>query len=133
MGGDLIQWLVKAKAKSTAKSLRFWSAASSSGEEAYTLAITLREKLPNSHDWQVRIIGSDISEKVLDRARQARYGEYAVQKIAAAARRRYFTFDKTDATFQLRDEFRKLVEFRFHNLREPFRAGPFEVVFLQLF
>ena len=131
MSGDLIQWLVEAKAKSPATPLRFWSAASSSGEEAYTLAITLREKLPTSRDWRVRIIGSDISEKVLDRARQARYGEYAVQKVAAADRRRYFTFDKTDDTWQLRDEIRELVEFRFHNLRDPFRAGPFEVVFLR--
>lgn len=131
VGGDLIQWLVEAKAKSTAPQLRFWSAASSSGEEAYTLAITLCDKLPKSRDWRIRIVGSDISEKVLDRARQARYGEYAVQKIDAAARRRYFRFDKADETFQLRDEFRKLVEFRFHNLRDPFRAGPFDVVFLR--
>ncbi len=131
VSGDLLRWLVESKAKSPAPQLRFWSAASSSGEEAYTLAITLREKLPTSRDWRIRIVGSDISEKVLDRARQARYAEYAVQKITTAARRRYFKFDKADETYQLRDEFRKLVEFRFHNLRDPFRAGPFEVVFLR--
>ena len=82
--------LVERKAKSLQKFVRVWSAATSSGEEAYTAAICLRESLPKFESWNVTIIGSDISERVLDQARAGIYNAYAVSKVRAATLRRWF-------------------------------------------
>lgn len=126
---DLIPHLVKLKGAKS-KSIRIWSAASSSGEEAYTAAIALREHLPDAGNWSIAIIGSDISRNVLDKAKSAVYNDYAVSKMDKAQVRRWFT-KKTDGQFQLVDEIRGLVRFQFHNLRDPFPSGRFDVAFLR--
>lgn len=131
VGGDLLDWLVEKNGKSASPTMRFWSAASSSGEEAYTLAITLHQKLRDFSRWNLSIIGSDISERMLARARAAVYEEYAVQHLDAAGRRKYFEHDKAANTFQLRPTYRNMVQFRNHNLRDPFAGFKFDVVFLR--
>jgi hypothetical protein len=70
--------------------LRFWSAACSSGEEPYTLAILLREHLPELDRKDVRILATDISRRMLDKALQAVYPQDAVDEVPAAYRK-YFT------------------------------------------
>lgn len=126
--GDLIKHFVATKPAGR-KTLRVWSAASSSGEEAYTTAIVLREKLPAFSSWNVTIIASDISKKVLDKAKAGLYDDYAVSKMDPALVKRWFK--SADGKHQLRDEIRKIVTFQFHNLREPFPNGNFDVVFLR--
>jgi chemotaxis protein methyltransferase CheR len=103
------------------KSVRIWSAASSSGEESYTTAISLREHLPNVDSWSVSIVGSDISAKVLEKARNAIYNDYAVSKMPPAQIDRWFT-KLPSGEFQLKDAVRKMVKFQFHNLKETFPA-----------
>ena len=58
---DLISYLLEVNEGRTLKRARFWSAASSTGAEAYTLAMVLREKLPKFDEWQIEIVGTDIS------------------------------------------------------------------------
>ena len=70
--------------------VRFWSAACSSGEEPYTLAILLREHLPELDRKDVRILATDISRRMLDKALQAVYPQDAVDEVPAAYRK-YFT------------------------------------------
>ncbi|MFQ5425222.1 MAG: CheR family methyltransferase [Phycisphaerae bacterium] len=125
---DLIKHWVETKTQG-AKSIRIWSSASSSGEEAYTAAIVLREHLPKFDDWSITIVGSDISKKVLDKASAAIYNDYAVAKMSKAQVRRWFT--KKDDDFQLVDDVRKMVRFQSHNLRDPFPSGRFDLVFLR--
>ena len=125
---DLIKHWVETKTRGT-KSIRIWSSASSSGEEAYTAAIVLRENLRNFDDWCITIVGSDISNKVLDKASAAIYNDYAVAKMSKAQVRRWFT--KKGDDFQLVDDVRKMVRFQSHNLRDPFPNGRFDLVFLR--
>ena len=111
------------------RTVRVWSAASSSGEEAYTVGIVLRENLPESENWRIQIVGSDISRNVLEKAQQGLYGEYAVSKMPAAQRQRWFI--REGEQYQVKDEVRKLVRFQFHNLRNPFPQGNFDLVLLR--
>ncbi len=99
------------------RSLRIWSAACSTGEEAYTLAVivhqALGERLP---DWRVEILGTDVSAKSLAAAQEGRYTDDSVRAIDPAVRERYFRQDgpywRPDALVQ------SLVSFDNHNLKD---------------
>ena len=113
------------------KKLRIWSAGCSTGEEAYTLAMLLRELLPEQAGWDIRIIASDISTRALAAAREARYGERAFVMTEPVDQRRYFFLDADARQYVVRDEIRELVEFRHHNLvtdAPPFEAGELDIV-----
>jgi len=124
-----IPQIVESRKGKTEKSVRVWSAASSSGEEAYTTAICLREKLADFSTWNVSIVGSDISDRVLEHARAGVYGEYAVARMPKSALSKWFT--KKEDQFALKDEIRQSVRFQFHNLRDPMTPGNFDLVFLR--
>lgn len=71
--------------------LRIWSAGCASGEEPYSIAIMLRELLPDIDQWSITILGTDINTETLDRARQAVYGNWAFRETRAKQyRARYF-------------------------------------------
>ncbi|MFQ5489683.1 MAG: CheR family methyltransferase [Phycisphaerae bacterium] len=125
---ELIPGFVRLK-ESKARSLRIWSAAASSGEEAYTAAISLLENLPDSDNWDIRIVGSDISQAVLNKAKAAVYNDYAVSKMSSGRIARWF--DVQGEAFHLKPEVKKLVRFQFHNLRDKFPAGKFDLIFLR--
>jgi len=125
---DLIKHFTETKGAGN-KTIRIWSAACSTGAEAYTSAILLREHLPNLRSWDVKIIGSDISQKVLDAAKAGLYTEYAVSRTSKARLKKWFS-PKEDQ-FQLKDEIRRMVDFKFHNLRDTFPNGRFDLVFLR--
>ncbi|MCB2185965.1 MAG: protein-glutamate O-methyltransferase [Deltaproteobacteria bacterium] len=121
-----------AKLTPASEPLRLWSAACSSGEEPYTLAITL---LAERRWWPgrgVHILASDLSTKVLNQAKQ---GVYAADRVATIPRpilSAYFQKGKNRwAGFvRLRPEVRELVEFQRKNLMEPFQfPRPFQVIF----
>lgn len=124
----LIPAFVEAKSP-TNRSLRIWSAASSSGEEAYTTVISLLENLPDANQWDIRVVGSDISQAVLNKAKAAIYNDYAVSKMSKARITRWF--DVKGQEFHLKPEVKKRVRFQFHNLRENFGGGGFDVIFLR--
>lgn len=128
LGKELIPTLAASRGSRNG-TMRFWSAASSSGEEAYTLAIVLRETIPDASRASVTIIASDISERMLEKAGGGIYNDYAVAKMAPALVKKYF--EKKEAAYHLIDEVRRMVRFQFHNLRDPFPNGKFDVVFLR--
>lgn len=113
----------------TGKSIRIWSAASSTGEEAHTAAICLREGLPDCASWRIRILGTDISQRVLDSASAAKYNDYAVGKMPKASLKKWF--EQRDGSYFLHAEIRKMVSFKFHNLRDPLGDGNYDLVFLR--
>ena len=91
------------EARKATKTLRIWSAACSSGEEPYTLAIQIYRSLGvRLSDWRIEILGTDISEKVLNIARSGRYHHYAVRCTPPAIISRYFTKDDTHFQAQRR-------------------------------
>ncbi len=108
------------------KSLRFWSAAASSGQEAYSLAMMLLDMGLGS--WKIEIHGTDLSEQVLDRARAAKYLQIEVNRgLPAKFLVRYF--DRAGLDWQVKQEVRRLVRFEKRDLRDDLRGlGPFDVV-----
>ena len=124
---DLIPHFVATKGK--IRALRVWSAASSSGEEAYTTAIALRESLPECDKWNISITGSDISHRVLERARNGVYDDYAVAKMTPAQKKMWFI--EREGAHQLKSEIKRMVKFVFHNLRDDFPHGRFDLIYLR--
>ena len=113
--------------------LRIWSAGCSSGEEPYTIAITLADALRDDHRWDLRILASDISTDVLKRAETGTYSREEVAAVPLRALRQYFLrgTGASEGLVRVRPEIRGLVAFRRINLLDdtwPIRAT-FDVVF----
>jgi chemotaxis protein methyltransferase CheR len=97
------------------RTLRIWSAACSSGEEPYTLAMLYLEHLkPRYPDLRLEIIGTDINTAVVDMARVAEYSHYAIRSLPEVYVKKYF--DNYNGLFQLRTEVKELVRFEYINL-----------------
>ena len=107
--------------------MSFWSAASSTGQEAYSLAIMLVEM--GMADWNIQILGTDLSTQVLDRARAGRFHQIEVNRgLPVQYLVKYFT--RAGLEWQLKDEVRRMVRFERFDLRQSMRSlGPFDVVF----
>ena len=119
------------EARKATRRLRIWSAACSSGEEPYTLAIQVHRTLGiRLADWSVEILGTDISEKVLDIAHAGRYDAYATRSVAPAVLSRYF--HQVDGQQELDPAIRQMVRFERLNLKDTLAArrfGTFDVIF----
>jgi chemotaxis protein methyltransferase CheR len=84
--------ILQAKQAAGSKKLRIWSAASSSGEEAYTMSMLILERIkPQFPGFQFEIVGTDINTAVLEKARQGIYKEYSVRNMPAQYLNKYFT------------------------------------------
>ncbi len=95
--------------------LRIWSAAASTGEEAYTIALILKEKFqPRFPSMKFEILGTDINTQVLDIAKRGLYREYSTRNIPKEYLQKYFRGDADK--FHLCQEVRNMVEFRQLNL-----------------
>jgi chemotaxis protein methyltransferase CheR len=127
----LVPQLVAGKRTSGRSSLRVWSAASSSGEEAYTIGMIYLEKLkPLYPSVDLEIVGTDISPGVLETARSGIYREYSVRNTPKHYLDKYFTLE--DGRFHLDPNVRKLTRFDHLNLydRQRMRAmNRFDVIF----
>lgn len=125
---QMIDWrcLVNPASEAGPRTARVWSAGCATGEEVYTLALLAAEALGVAPA-PVRVLGTDISELALARARAGVYGARAVRALAGP-RSRYFRLDGPSAT--VGEELRSMVEFRQHNLiRDPAPENePFDLV-----
>lgn len=122
--------LIDAKARTGfPRRLRIWSAACSTGQEPYSIAMTLHELLPDVEAWDISILATDISDGALRQASAGTFSQMELQRgLAPAALQKYFTSHGTG--WKIRDEVRSLVTFRRMNLLEPFAAlGMFDVIF----
>jgi chemotaxis protein methyltransferase CheR len=97
----------------TGRRLRVWSAGCSTGEEAYSVAMLLRELLPGG--WDVRVLATDLSQAALSTARVATYGRRSLQQVSPQRLDRFF-LPAPDGRHRLRPEVTELVDFRQHNL-----------------
>jgi chemotaxis protein methyltransferase CheR len=123
----------RAAAEGRRAPIRIWSAGCSSGEEPYSIAITIAANLERINTWDVKILGSDIDTDVLERARAAIYPRESVSDLPLALLRRNFRSGHGEYSgyVQLKPEVRKLVKFGRLNLVEeswPFRAK-FDAIF----
>lgn len=112
----LLPEIVETKGKIGFRKLRIWSAGSSSGEEAYTMAMILLEKrLTILKDWIIEIVGTDINETVLGMAREGIYNSYSVRNTPEFYRKKYFKQEGNEK-FILSPDVKKLVTFNHLNL-----------------
>ena len=117
------------RSRASARKLRLWSAASSSGQEAYSLAITLQEALPPG--WSYEIIGSDISGEMIRRAEAGEYSQVEVN-LGLPASQLVQYFERAGAHWRVVPSLRRNVSFRLMNLTTPLPAlGAFDIVFLR--
>jgi chemotaxis protein methyltransferase CheR len=127
----LLPEIVATKSKIGFRKLRIWSAASSSGEEAYTLAMILLEKRTTLlKDWIIEIIGTDINETVIAQAKEGVYSAYSVRNIPEMYKRKYIREDS--GKFILAPEVKKFVTFNKLNLYDDSKMifmKSFDVIF----
>ncbi len=110
-------------ARRATRSLNLWSAACSSGQEPYSLAMMLLDRFPEVRDWNVRILATDLSAEMLGRAASGRYSQLEVNRgLPAPSLVKHFTRD--GAMWQISDRIRQMVEFRMVNLIEPWPFIP---------
>jgi chemotaxis protein methyltransferase CheR len=110
--------------------LRIWSAACSSGEEPYSIAILLREIVPQIDTWDVKILATDISSRVLERARAGTYARVAMEGVPTELRRKYFETAGTTQVYKVREPVKRMVGFARLNLMDEWpMKGLFDVIF----
>lgn len=110
--------------------IRIWVIPSSSGEEAYSIAMCLIERWPGIEDWDVEIISSDIDTRILDQAREGKYSDRSVKNVPKAYLQKYFTH--TGESYQISKDLRDTVQFTRVNLNDPADVRPyrnFDVIF----
>lgn len=112
--------------RSATRRLAIWSAAASTGQEAYSLAMMLLEM--GLENWNVRILGTDLNTTVLDKAREGRYIQLEVNRgLPAKYLIKYFK--RAGLDWQVKDEVKRMVEFRPFDLRSKMRGmGPFDLI-----
>lgn len=115
--------------RASRKTIRIWCAASSSGQEPYSLAMILKEKEAQFKGWRFEIIATDISDEFLDQARKATYSQFEVQRgLPIQYLMKYFT--QVGELWQLKDEIRNMVKFSNFNLLDSMASlGRFDIVF----
>lgn len=109
---QLLQWY-RSKGK-----LRIWSAACSSGQEPYSIAMFLLEHLPNAENMDIKILATDISGDILRQAIAGRYNEKDIGDMSAIYREKYFTKEKKDGQiyYQVIPKLKQMITFRLFNL-----------------
>jgi chemotaxis protein methyltransferase CheR len=109
--------------RSAERRLSVWSAACSSGQEAFSVALLLRHHFPALAGWDVRLIASDLSAAMLERGRRGRYSPLEVSRgLPPELLRGYFS--EQEGGWQIRDDVRRQVEFRPVNLSGPWPELP---------
>jgi chemotaxis protein methyltransferase CheR len=116
-------------ARSPANPLRIWSAAASSGQEAYSLAMIIAESTAVLGGRKVEIVGTDIARDQLARAREGMYSQFEVQRgLPVQMLMKYFK--KEDANWRIAEAIRSMAQFREFNLLSDLRPlGKFDIVF----
>jgi chemotaxis protein methyltransferase CheR len=102
------------------ENLKIWSAACSTGDEPYSLAMLLGKKIPLN---RVKIIATDIDDQVLEKAKDGVYGATSLKGLPEEFKRKYFE-KMGDRFYKISDEIKKCVEFKKHNLlKDPYPTG----------
>jgi len=112
------------------RQLRIWSAACSTGDEAYTMACCLAAHLPNFQAWTIRILGTDIGVGAIQKAEEAVFGQRSM-RLVRPEYLRFFTKARDGHIWQAKPVLRDMVRFRRHNLLERLPELPFDLVVLK--
>lgn len=109
--------------------IKIWSAAASTGQELYSIAIVIKELLPNLSRYNLKLLGTDISDSVIAQASYGKYNKFEIERgLPPKQLQKYFTL--FGDSWKVKDELRAMVNFRKLNLMLPFNAlGKFDIIF----
>ncbi len=124
------------KKQATAKSIKIWSAACSTGEEPCTLALVLQEYFKNKAGWNKKVLASDVNSTVLAKAKEGIFGERSFRETQPEIKTKYFSpIEINDRykriEFKLNQDVLKTIDFFNHNLMTPAKHGDVDVIFLR--
>ena len=124
---ELLPGLIKSRERQ--KTIRIWSAACSSGQECYSIAMLMDEFFADKPGWRYQIVGTDISQDILAQAARGEYSQFEVQRgLSIQMMVRYFK--QEDGKWRVNDTLRQNVKFQYANLLENFsHLGMFDIVF----
>ena len=117
------------QSRASRKTLRIWSAAGSTGQEPYSIAMVLKEKAAALLGWRIEIVATDLSQEVLEKSRAGLYSQFEVQRgLPIQLLVKYFT--QIGELWQINSELRGMVQHRQLNLLQDFsHLGKFDVIF----
>jgi chemotaxis protein methyltransferase CheR len=121
----------QARTSQRPKQLRIWSAACSTGEEPYSIALSLAEVQHKLTGWKIEILGTDISEHAVTRARSGLFSGASIDDIPEKLRSRFFTEQAASEMWEARPALKEMVTIKRHNLMEPIREASFDCVFIR--
>ncbi|WP_298820011.1 protein-glutamate O-methyltransferase CheR [uncultured Roseibium sp.] len=117
------------ESRATRKQLKIWCAAASTGQEPYSLAICLKEDAAKMPGWRTRILGTDLSQEVLEKAKTGLYSQFEVQRgLPIQLLLKYF--EQKGDVWQINPNMRAMIEWKKFNLLESFtHLGEFDIIF----
>jgi chemotaxis protein methyltransferase CheR len=117
--------------RAASKTLSIWCAASSSGQEPYTIAMTMYEAIPAIRDWKITFIATDLSKAMVERSRAGRYSQLEVNRgLPAPLLVKYFKKDGLE--WQIDEKLRSMIDFRELNLLGNWgQMPPLDIVFIR--
>lgn|SRR5690606_34102408 len=116
-------------ARAGSKRLRIWSAACSTGQEPYSIAMLLDQQRPLWADWNIEIIATDLSSQAIHKAQSGLYSQFEVQR-GLPIKNLMTYFEKVGDQWQISQNIRQMVKYRTFNLLHPLTAlGTFDIVF----
>lgn len=127
----LPELVAEARTGARPKKLRVWSAACSTGDEACTVACCAADAIPNSLQWEIKVLGTDIGVGAVREANAARFNERAMRLTPPLMKKKLFDEVKGEPFWTPKPAVRSMMTFRQHNLLDPLRERPFDVVFLK--
>lgn len=130
---ELLKQQIFPELEKTCRSIKIWSAASSSGQEPYSIAMTgleYQQGRPNAFSGGINILGTDISNTMLEHCQRAEYDGLALSRGLSPERRSRFFEDSGKGMMRLKDTVRKNVNFRHLNLLDSYTLlGSFDIIF----
>jgi chemotaxis protein methyltransferase CheR len=124
---EVLPFIIKSRSDSIVKSIHIWSAGCATGEEVYSLAILLHKVLENNFSkYRVRIIGTDIDNLSLEKARKGVYFENVLKNVDASTKGNYFL--KQGQTYQVSDQIRNMIRFKRHDMISESCIGSFDLI-----
>ena len=132
MADTLLPELIAKKGAASRPSLRVWSAGCSSGKEPYSIAMVLKECIPDIERWDVKILATDLDSNILEVARAGIYPKEHLKEIALDRRKRWFRAGRgmNENVIKVTDEIKNMVAYRQLNLTQEWpMKGIFDIIF----
>jgi len=129
---NFLPGLLERKRKEKNFKIRAWSAGCSSGEEAYSIAIALLEAIEGERQWDVKILATDISTRILETAMNGCYDDTRIKPVSEELRKKYLTREasKTGDKYKVNQKLKDVIVFKYLNLMKDWPImGPLDFIF----